>query len=239
MEPTLVDRCLIVNADDFGVTAGVNRGITEAHEQGIVTSASLMVRYPAAAEAAEYARRHLELSVGLHVELGEWLYQAGEWQLAYQVVDAADGPAVQLEFNRQLTQFQDLLGRAPTHLDSHQHAHQQEPARSILQACAERLHIPLRGITPAIAYCGSFYGQTRAGDAYREGITPDRLIELISTLPLGWTELGCHPGYAEGLHSVYLTEREDELRALCSPEVCAALWRECVRLNSFHDFARD
>ncbi len=93
--------------------------------------------------------------------------------------------------------------------------------------------------SPAIAYCGSFYGQTRAGDAYREGITPDRLIELISTLPLGWTELGCHPGYAEGLNSVYLTEREDELRALCSPEVCAALSRECVRLNSFHDFARD
>ncbi len=46
-------------------------------------------------------------------------------------------------------------------------------------------------------------------------------------------------GIAEGLNSVYLTEREDELRALCSPEVCAALSRECVRLNSFHDFARD
>ncbi len=234
-----MDRCLIVNADDFGVTTGVNRGITEAHEQGIVTSASLMVRYPAAAEAAEYARRHLELSVGLHVELSEWLYRAGEWQLAYQVVDAADASAVQLEFNRQLTQFQDLLGRAPTHLDSHQHAHQQEPTRSILQRGAERLHIPLRGITRAIAYCGSFYGQTEAGDAYREGITPDRLIDLICTLPRGWTELGCHPGYAEAMNSVYLTEREDELRALCSPEVCDALSRECVRLNSFHDFARD
>ncbi len=94
MEPALADRCLIVNADDFGVTAGVNRGIAEAHERGIVTSASLMVRYPAAAEAAQYARRHLELSVGLHVELGEWLYDEGEWQLAYQVVDAADASAV-------------------------------------------------------------------------------------------------------------------------------------------------
>ena len=65
VEPALADPCLIVNPDDFGVTAGVNRGITEAHD---VTSASLLVRYPAAAEAAEYGRRHLELSVGLHVE---------------------------------------------------------------------------------------------------------------------------------------------------------------------------
>ena len=51
-------RVLIVNADDFGLSAGVNRGIVEAHERGIVTSASLMVRRPAAREAADYARTH-------------------------------------------------------------------------------------------------------------------------------------------------------------------------------------
>ena len=49
-------RLLIVNADDFGQTAGVNRGVIEAHDRGIVTSASLMVRWPAAAEAASFAR---------------------------------------------------------------------------------------------------------------------------------------------------------------------------------------
>ena len=43
---------LIVNADDFGCTEGVNRGIAEAHVRGIVTSTSLMVNRPAAAEAA-------------------------------------------------------------------------------------------------------------------------------------------------------------------------------------------
>ena len=41
-------RHLIVNADDFGQSAGINRGIIEAHEHGIVTSTSLMVRWPAA-----------------------------------------------------------------------------------------------------------------------------------------------------------------------------------------------
>src|SRR5436190_23980393 len=64
-------RAVIVNADDFGQSAGINRGIIEAHERGIVTSASLMVRWPAAPAAAAYACAHRGLSVGLHVDLGE------------------------------------------------------------------------------------------------------------------------------------------------------------------------
>ena len=52
------DRFLIINADDFGISRGVNRGIVRAFEQGVVTSASLMVRWPAAAEAARYGRQN-------------------------------------------------------------------------------------------------------------------------------------------------------------------------------------
>ena len=69
-------RFLIVNADDFGQSAGVNRGVAMAHEQGIVTSASLMVRWPAATGAAAFGRAHPGLSVGLHVDLGEWARRA-------------------------------------------------------------------------------------------------------------------------------------------------------------------
>ena len=67
-------RAVIVNADDFGLSAGVNRGIAAAFEGGIVTSASLMVRPDAAAEAASYARLHPVLGVGLHIDLGEWVH---------------------------------------------------------------------------------------------------------------------------------------------------------------------
>ena len=66
------DTYLIVNADDFGQSPGVNRGVIAAHERGVVTSTSLMVRWPSAAAAAAYAREHPALSVGLHVDLGEW-----------------------------------------------------------------------------------------------------------------------------------------------------------------------
>jgi len=62
-------RRLIVNADDFGLTAGVNRGIVESHQNGIVTSATLMAcsnRFDEAVALAKEARR---LSVGCHVVL--------------------------------------------------------------------------------------------------------------------------------------------------------------------------
>src|SRR5215831_3654590 len=87
-------RQLIVNADDFGQSPGVNRGIIQAHERGIVTSASLMVRWRAAAEAAAYARAHPRLGLGLHVDLGEWEYRDGDWTMLYQLVPAARQPAI-------------------------------------------------------------------------------------------------------------------------------------------------
>ncbi len=81
---------LIVNADDFGMSATVNRGIVRAHEHGIVTSVSLMVLRETAGEAAAYGRSHPALSVGLHVDLGEWIYRHGEWQPLRVVVPLED-----------------------------------------------------------------------------------------------------------------------------------------------------
>src|ERR1041384_5283397 len=122
-------KYLIVNADDFGLSDGVNRGIIEAFERGIVTSASLMVRQPAAAAAATDAASHPKLSVGLHLDLGEWVFQNGEWVILYSVVATDDPKAVGAETSHQLSQFRRLMGRNPTPLDSHQHVHRKEPVR--------------------------------------------------------------------------------------------------------------
>jgi predicted glycoside hydrolase/deacetylase ChbG (UPF0249 family) len=229
------EKRLIVNADDFGLTTGVNRGITEAHEHGIVTSASLMVRGSAAREAAEYARRNPSFSVGLHFDAAEWRYKRGEWVLAYKVVDSTDADAVRKEIDRQLADFVNLMGGPPTHLDSHQHMHLNEPARGTVAEAAARLNVPLRSCTPAIRYRGHFYGQTTEGERYADGISVEHLAQMIAELADGWTEFGAHPGYADGLDSVYATEREDEVRALCSEEVRAAITAAGVKLCSFHD----
>src|SRR5512135_2580948 len=101
MNHTALERLLIVNADDFGLSPGVNRGILEAHRHGIVTSASLMVRWPAARAAVDAARAHPALGIGLHVDLGEWIYRDGQWVEAYRVVDSSDPAAVESEILRQ------------------------------------------------------------------------------------------------------------------------------------------
>ena len=60
-------RRLIVNADDFGRSPGVNRGIVEAHRHGIVSSATLMANLPWSAAAASLADSVPSLGVGLHL----------------------------------------------------------------------------------------------------------------------------------------------------------------------------
>ena len=232
-------RRLIVNADDFGQSAGVTRGIIEAHERGIVTSTSLMVRWPGAVEAASYARAHPALGVGLHLDLGEWTYRNGEWAPLYEVVPTGDPEKVAEEAHRQLAQFRALMQRDPTHIDSHQHAHRDEPARSVALAMARALGVPLRHFNEAIAYCGDFYGQTDTGDPYPAGVSVDSLRALIDRLPPGATELACHPGYATDLDTLYRDQREQELRGLCDVSVREAIRKGRIQLCSFECFREE
>jgi len=224
-----VTRIVIVNADDFGRSDGVNRGVIQAHEKGIVTSASLMVRYAAAADAAGYGRHRPQLSLGLHVDLGEWLYQDGTWTAVYELEQFED------EVERQLDAFRSLVRRDPTHLDSHQHVHSEEPVRSIMLATSRRLGVPLRSFSPWVRYCGSFYGQTGTGEPLPSAISAEALVTILCGLPEGVTELGCHPGYGDDLRSQYAAEREREIEALCHERVRATLAAEEIELRSFRD----
>jgi predicted glycoside hydrolase/deacetylase ChbG (UPF0249 family) len=232
-------RCLIVNADDFGRSAGVNRGIIEAHEHGIVTSASLMVRWPAAVEAAAFARGHPRLGVGLHLDLGEWTYRDECWVPLYEVVPFDDPAIVADEMIRQLEAFRSLVGRGPTHIDSHQHVHRDEPVRSIARRMARDLTIPVRHYTSGIAYCGDFYGQTAEGLAIPDALSAEALLAIVAALPPGVTELACHPGDPTDLDAtMYRDERRAELRILCDPRVRAAIAEAGIELRSFGDVVR-
>ena len=228
------ERCLIVNADDLGLSQGVNEGVRRGHAHGIVTSASLMVRQAGAQEAVRLAAEHPALALGLHVDLGQWDYAGGEWVAAYMRCEQTDEAAVDVECRSQLQAFRALLGREPTHLDSHQHVHDSEPVASVMTVLAAELGVPLRG--RGVRYEGGFYGQTGRGEPVPEGVTAERLAALIGALPAGWTELGCHPGLGLVAESSYGHERQLEVQALCDPGVRAALRRAGVRLRSFADF---
>jgi chitin disaccharide deacetylase len=228
-----VSRYLIVNADDFGRSTGINAGVAECHERGIVTSASLMVRWPATEEAASYARAHPRLSIGLHLDLSEWAAEDGDWRPLYERVAEGDQGAVAAEVDAQLAAFREVVGRDPTHLDGHQHAHRDEPAKSILLALATALGVPLRDFSTRVRYSGSFYGQTPQGEPLPRAISVDGLLATLSELPPGITELGCHPATVEDFESMYLGERLEEVRTLCDPRIAQALASAEIGLLSF------
>jgi len=230
-------KYLIVNADDFGQCEGVNRGIVTAHRRGIVTSASLMVRWPAASEATAYARDHPSLSLGLHVDLGEKAFRAGEWVSVYSVVPLQDMTAITAEVSRQLDLFRRLMGCDPSHLDSHQHVHLREPVRTVLIDVARQLGIPLRHCCPNVCYRGNFYGQTAEGAPLPDAISVNGLIHILETLPPGCTELACHPADGCDLDTMYCSERLEELRVLCDPSLRTAIQTRGIELRSFKDLS--
>ena len=222
-------RYLIVNADDFGFSRSVNRGIVDAYEGGIVTSASLMVDRPAAEDAARYARAQEDLDLGLHVELRQWRVALLPRRGAAWSTERVRRH-VRSEMSRQLERFHGLVQRDPTHLDSHQHRHLGEVPRPLFEEAARKLRVPLRRTGDTVNFCGDFYGHDAGGCPRPAAITADALVEIVETLPEGVTELCCHPGYADDLRDWYRGERELEVKALCDPRVRAAVERDGIRL---------
>ena len=132
-------RRLIVNADDFGFTAGVNRGIVEAHSRGIVTSATLMANGPAFAEAAHLANTVPTLSIGCHVVLidgrpvlsaeqvpsltSAGLFRDGMMTFAARAIAGSiDADEITAEATAQIRKIQ-AAGIAVSHVDTHKHTH--------------------------------------------------------------------------------------------------------------------
>jgi predicted glycoside hydrolase/deacetylase ChbG (UPF0249 family) len=227
-----VKRHVIVNADDFGLSESVNRGVAQGFERGIVTSASLMVDRPASVPAAEYAAANSELSVGLHLDLGEWVYEDGEWRCVRRPVPPEGPEAVTVEVARQLDRFRELTGREPTHIDSHQHVHLTDPARGIVASFGARTGALVRGATPEVNHVGSFYGQTGKGDPLPANISVAGLLGILEDVGTITAEVSCHPADAP-VESSYCRERITELETLCHPRVRQALTDLDIELCSF------
>ena len=152
---------------------------------------------------------------------------------------AETAEAVEREVASQLDRFERLVGRPPTHLDSHQHVHRDEPARGALVRTGERLGVPVRHFAPGIVYSGAFFGQDGRGAAFHDAITVDALVAVIEALPPGITELGCHPAAQPEGESTYDAERVVELESLCDRRVSEAIERQGIALRSFAGLASD
>ena len=248
-------RTLIVNADDFGLTPGVSRGILEAGATGIVTSTTVLVNRPIAAELIARLKAS-GLGAGLHLNLTLGTPIAdprrvpslvdGEGRFIRDPREAAahaDKDEARIELGNQIDAFRGLMGCFPTHLDSHHHVGRHEPILELVFDFARAIKVPVR----------TQDGQVRAAARGLKIRTPDhfmgeadsepywsaeRVLEHLRTLPAGVTEFMTHPGYFDGdlAYSRYGAQRESELAGLTDPRARELVEREGIRLAHFGSF---
>lgn len=166
-------RKLVVNADDLGLTPGVNDGIFDAHVHGILTSASLFAQAPATADAVHRARRLPSLGIGVHLTLVDGapvlpasrvpslLEDDGRFRRSWKsfIVACLRERVALDEVERELAAQVDRVrseGIPLTHLDAHKHVHAYPPIFTIVVGLARRfgiavVRVPFEHPVPSVA----------------------------------------------------------------------------------------
>jgi predicted glycoside hydrolase/deacetylase ChbG (UPF0249 family) len=223
-------RLLVVNADDFGLDCAVNAAVAQAHTQGVLTSASLLVTGPAATEAIELARRHPRLGVGIHLCLVQGRSAISNEPFPDSVLRLRGD--VEAELRAQIERFL-ATGLPPTHLDSHMHAHMHPRVLRVVIQLAREYNIrfvraPVERLAPSLR-CGQRHLARRLsrwtlfatmGAACRRRLrragvrtadqslgvldpgqlTEDVVVAHLERMPVGLTEIFFHPATVSSEH---------------------------------------
>ncbi|MFZ5968200.1 MAG: chitin disaccharide deacetylase [Bacillota bacterium] len=222
---------LIVNADDFALSKGVNLGIVEAYKKGVVRSTTMMMNMDAVDHGFSLMRDYPGLGLGIHLvltagrplcsDVPSLMDDKGNFHNQSVMADYAKEEDVEKEFRMQLDRFLSY-GVVPTHIDSHHHVHLHERVLPIVLKLASEFHLPVRlgnkmklkkagweGIKTTDFFTAAFYGSHLTV----EGLTV--LLEEASRYPT--VELMCHPSYVDDTlkaRSSYTDQREKELKIL-------------------------
>jgi predicted glycoside hydrolase/deacetylase ChbG (UPF0249 family) len=247
---------LIVNADDFGRARGINRGVVRAHREGIVTATTLMVSAPASEDAGRVARELPSLDVGVHLTLTygrpisdpaavrSLVERDGSFPRGPQAflgTGRADRDEALAEYRAQVARARTLLGRAPTHLDSHHWLHDEPALEWAVTALAHETGMAVRphddGQRDRLRAAGIPTVDHYRRDFQHEGHVDLATLErILADVGDGVTELGCHPGEPDAelaATSTYASLRSDELATLTDPRASAAIARNGITLSDY------
>jgi predicted glycoside hydrolase/deacetylase ChbG (UPF0249 family) len=246
---------LIINADDFGLTAGVSRGILHAMRKGIVSSTSAMVCNRAAAVLAR-ASDTLSGRVGLHLQLTDGspcstrcrslVTRQSRFPRFPEHLGTPDPDEIRIEWQAQLDAFL-RSGLTPSHIDTHHNVHAYPVIFEVYCEVARRCGVPARTLSPEMTESLRSRGIPCADcceTAWLTGkVTQGELLEQIIAAfdrcgGRGVIELACHPGSADRLlstRSFYISAREEELRILCSDQLARRLRRLEVEIIGMAD----
>lgn len=242
---------VIFNADDIGLSRGVNLGIIDACERGVVRSATMILGLDREAEdhAAKLIRQCPELKVGLHLRLttgkpvaddvDSLLDETGSFRHRRIMFndEQMDAEAVERECRAQLQRFLEY-GLPLSHIDSHHHAHKHPVIAAVVKKLAEEMNVPYRSLDEGSLFgCQSFHCTTAF---YGDDLSEDGLIGLLESHrdDFDVVEVMCHPAYLDQAlleATAYSQERVKELDILTSPNLRSRLEAMGIEVTDYQN----
>lgn len=230
-------KYLIVNADDFGLTKGVNKGVVECYKNGILRSTSIMCNMPYAHEALEIKELCPDLGFGIHITLdagkplsspekvNTLVDERGYFKRGFpHSLDDADVDQIRIEIEEQIKKAFSL-GVTITHMDSHHHVQSHPKVIDVFIEMAYKYNLPVRS-TPLdremIIKAGLKTVDNFIYNFYDEGVKKENLLSILGSLKEGITEIMSHPAYVDDELmniSSYNTKREIERTILTDKDV--------------------
>lgn len=202
---------LIVNADDFGYSRGVNNGIVDSHLYGIVNSTTMMMNMPGTDHAIELAKKHPSLQVGIHLVLtcGKPLLQEvpslvdedGTFKRLSRLKENMEISLIELEseWTAQIERFL-ASGLNLTHIDSHHHVHTFKEFLPVIQKLANKYKLPVRTNGYQRIESVEAFSDFCLVDFYGDGVTNNYFHDLQERLGKGQrVEVMCHPAYLDSI----------------------------------------
>ncbi|MBM7692119.1 putative glycoside hydrolase/deacetylase ChbG (UPF0249 family) [Peribacillus deserti] len=243
---------LIINADDFGYSNGVNLGIIEAYQNGIVTSATLMANMPGAAHAAALALNNPGLGVGIHLVLDcgfpvhssvhSLVNEKGAFLSTNTVLSNGDLEEVEKELTSQIEKFLSF-GLKPTHLDSHHHVHGHERIFPVVRKLAAKFGIPIRPAAAELMGENSSLSSVQYfnPEFYGDQLSNETIFQVINkTKDYETAEIMTHPAYLDEAiltGSSYALPRVRELAILTAQEVRDFILDQGIELVTYKQIA--
>lgn len=205
---------LIINSDDFGYSRAINHAIIDTHQEGILTSTTLMTNTPGFEHAIKLAKENPKLGVGVHLvltflkplsqdvpslvdEKGEF-YRPDAYRSGLAIVDEEE---LYKEWDAQIQKVL-AAGIQPTHLDSHHHAHTfNERHFEVFIKLSEKYDLPIRGnfdkehARPTTTYFEPAFDGVSMLEEKEQAEYLDLLVDKIEKNES--TEVMCHTGYID------------------------------------------
>lgn len=240
---------LIVNADDFGYSEGVNHGIISAHKNGIVTSCTVMANMPGFEHGMELIKENPTLRCGVHMTLTCYkpilkdhktiVDENGNFfrSLSEDLLKNIDLEEVYREFKAQIERVRERV--EITHLDSHHHVHGTEFLKPVIERISKEYKLPIRSALKMTPIEGVDYAEcleTFYMGNVKEEYFEEHLEEIKSHEV---ADLMCHPAFVDAFlleSSSYNTQRAKEHKVLTSKKVKEFLKNNNIELVNYSYF---